>query len=47
MTMVLSCIFLNNKNIGWEGNTRGRGYGDICIHIANSLCYTAESNTSL
>ena len=29
---------------GWEGDTRGRGYGDICIHIADSLCYTAETN---
>ena len=26
---------------------RGREYGDICIHIANSLCYTAETNTTL
>ena len=29
---------------GWEGDARGRGYGDICIHIADSLCYTAETN---
>ena len=21
--------------------------GDICIHIADSLCYTAETNTTL
>ena len=26
---------------------RGRRYGDICIHIADSLCYKAESNTPL
>ena len=32
---------------GWEGDTRGRGYGDICIRIADSLCYTAETNTPL
>ena len=32
---------------GWEGDARGRGYGDICIHIAVSLCYTAETNTTL
>ena len=32
---------------GWEGDTKGRGYGDICIHIADSLCYTAETNTTL
>ena len=25
--------------------SQGRGYGDICIHIADSLCYTAEHNT--
>ena len=22
-----------------------RGYGDICIRIADSLCYIAETNT--
>ena len=36
---------------GWdregEGDARGRGYGDICILIADSLCYTAEINTTL
>ena len=32
---------------GWEGDARGRGYGDICIRIADSLCYTAETNTTL
>ena len=26
---------------------RGRRYGDICIHIADSLCYTAATNTTL
>ena len=30
---------------GWEGGPRGRGYGDICIHIADSLHCTAETNT--
>ena len=29
---------------GWEGDARGRGYGGICIHIADSLCYAAETN---
>ena len=24
-----------------------QGYRDICIHIADSLCYTAETNTTL
>ena len=28
---------------GWEGGSRGRGYGDIRICIADSLCYTAET----
>ena len=32
---------------GWEGDARGRGYGDICICIADSLCYTAETNAPL
>ena len=29
---------------GWEGESTVR---DICIHIADSLCYTAETNTIL
>ena len=29
----------------WEGDTRGRGYEDICISIADSLCDTAETDT--
>ena len=32
---------------GWEGDARERGYGDICIHTAYSLCYTAETNTTM
>ena len=32
---------------GWEGDASGRRYGDICICIADSLCYTAETNTTL
>ena len=33
---------------GWDrkdgrGDARGRGYGDICICIADSLCYKAET----
>ena len=32
---------------GWEGDARGRRYGDICICIADSLCYKAETNTTL
>ena len=32
---------------GSEGDTRGRRYGDICICIADSLCYKAETNTPL
>ena len=32
---------------GREGDARGRGYGDICIRIADSLYCTAETNTAL
>ena len=32
---------------GWEGDARGREYGDICICIADSLCYTAATNTTM
>ena len=32
---------------GWEGDAKGKRYGDICVHIADSLCYTAETNTPL
>ena len=32
---------------GWEGDTRGRRYGDICICVADSLCYKAETNKPL
>ena len=29
---------------GWEGDARGRGYGDMCIHTADWLCWTLETN---
>ena len=32
---------------GWEGDIRWRRYGCICICIADSLCYKAETNTPL
>ena len=32
---------------GREGDARGKRYRDICICIADSLCYKAESNTPL
>ena len=32
---------------GREGDTREKGYGDICICIGDSLCYKAETNTPL
>ena len=34
---------------GWdrEGDSRGRGYGGICIYIADSLCYIPETNTTM
>ena len=28
----------------WEGDARGRRYGDICICIADTLCYKGETN---
>ena len=31
---------------GWD-REGGRRYGDICIYIADSLCYTAETNTTV
>ena len=30
-----------------EGDARGKRYGDICICIADSLCYKAETNIPL
>ena len=32
---------------GREGDARRRRYGDICICIADSLCYKTEANTPL
>ena len=32
---------------GREGDAGGRRYGDICVCIADSLCYKAETNTPL
>ena len=35
---------------GWGGrvgDATGRRYGDICICMAGSLCYTEETNTPL
>ena len=32
---------------GWEGGSRGRGYGDMCVHVADSLRCTAETNRVL
>ena len=38
------CVF--GRERGRE-TQEGRGYGDICICIADSLCDTAETNTPL
>ena len=44
---------IKNVPTGWdreggrEGEARGKRYGDICICITDSLCYTAETNTPL
>ena len=32
---------------GWEADLRGRGYGDICMHMTDSLWHTTETNTVL
>ena len=33
---------------GWDGQGREvQEEGDICIHIADSLCCTVETNTTL
>ena len=37
---------LEERDDGWVGGTGWEG-GDICIHVADSLCYTAETNTTL
>ena len=41
------CVHLEgwDREGGREGDARGRRYGDICIHIADSLCSTAETNS--
>ena len=36
-----------DKEGGREGDPRGRGCGDICMHMAGSLCCTTETNTVL
>ena len=36
-----------DRESGREGEAREKRYGDICICIANSLCYKAETNTPL
>ena len=46
LSLVL-CDDLEGWDGGWEGGSRGRGYGDICIRIADSFCSTAETNTTL
>ena len=42
-----ACDHLEGWEGGKEGDARGRGYEDICICMADSLCYKAETNTSL
>ena len=29
----------------WEGGSEGRGCGDVCVHVADSLCCTTEANS--
>ena len=47
LTNGLSIQFKNNSKGGWKGDARRRRYGDVCICIADSLSYTAETNTPL
>jgi len=32
---------------GWDGGGKAQEGGNICIHMANSHCSTAETNTIL
>ena len=32
---------------GWEGGSRGREYGDMCMHIGDLLCCATETNMVL
>ena len=34
-----------DREVGREGDARGKRYGNICICITDSLCYKAETNT--
>ena len=36
-----------DKEGGWEGDARGKRYGNICICITDLLCYKAETNPPL
>ena len=31
--------------MGGRLEAQGRGYGDICMHVADSLCCTTETNS--
>ena len=38
------------RGVGWggsEGDSKARGYGDMCMHMADSLCHATEINTVL
>ena len=36
-----------DREDGRERDASGCGYGYICIRIADSLCYTAATNTTI
>ena len=43
---------LRNDLTGWDGGEGDGGRedqegGDICMHVANSLCCTTETNTTV
>ena len=45
--MLCDHLEVGNREGVREGDARGKGYGDICICIADSLCYKTETNTPL
>ena len=41
------CVHLEGWDREGGRETQEGGHGDVCICIADSLCYTAETNTPL
>ena len=50
MLNMLSCdpeILLTRSIESISGSREVQGRGDICIHVTDSLCHTAETNKTL